>query len=120
MRHQSTYPVYLDHAAMGMPSAATIAAVSRLMERLVSPNLTGTERSLELFEAVERARRQAAVLVNVDPSCVQLVENTSRGLGLIASSLPLAEGDNVLVDDLEFLSATVSWRAVSRQQRVEI
>jgi cysteine desulfurase / selenocysteine lyase len=117
---QSIHPVYLDHAAMGLPSAATVAAVSRFMESLVNPNLTGTQRSLELFEAVERARRQAAALVNVDPSCVLLVENTSRGLGLVASSLPLAEGDNVLVDDLEFLSATVSWRAVSRQRRLEI
>lgn len=117
---QSIDPVYLDHAAMGLPSSATIAAVSRLMESLASPDLTGTQRSLELFEAVERARRQAAALVNVDPSCVLLVENTSRGLGLVASSLPLADGDNILVDDLEFLSATVSWRSVSRRLRVEI
>src|SRR3984893_16862531 len=117
---QSIHPVYLDHAAMGIPSTATIAAVSRLMESLASPDLTGTQRSLDFFEAVEPARRQAAALVNVDPSCVLLVENTSRGLGLVSSSLPLAEGDNVLVDDLEFLSATVSWRSVSRRLRVEI
>lgn len=61
-----------------------------------------------------------AALLNVDSSCVLPVENTSRGLGLVATSLPLAEGDNALVDDLEFLSATVSWRAVGRQRRVEI
>jgi cysteine desulfurase / selenocysteine lyase len=117
---QSIHPVYLDHAAMGLPSSATIAAVSRLIESLASPDLTGTQRSLDLFEAVERARRQAAALINVDPSCVLLVENTSRGLGLVASSLPLAEGDNVLVDDLEFISATVPWRSVSRRLHVEI
>src|ERR1700730_6045020 len=117
---QSIHPGYLDQAAMGIPSTATIAAVSRLMESLASPDLTGTQRSLDFLEAVERARRQAAALVNVDPSCLRLFENASRGLGLVASSVPLAEGDNVLVDDLEFLSATVSWRSVSRRLRVEI
>jgi len=56
---QSIHPVYLDHAAMGLRSAATVAAVSRFTRNLVSPDLTGTQRSLELFEAVERARRHA-------------------------------------------------------------
>ena len=117
---QDMHPVYLDHAAMGLPSAATLAAGSKFMDCLASPDLTGTDRSLILFEAVDRARNQAASLVNVDPENVLLVDNTSHGLGLVTSSLPLSEGDNVLVGDLEFLSAAVSWRSVSRRLGVEI
>jgi cysteine desulfurase / selenocysteine lyase len=112
--------VYLDHAAMGLPSQGTIAAVSSWIDVLANPEITGTERSLKLFEAVERARQQAASLINVDSANLLLVENTSQGLGLIASSLPLADGDNILVGDIEFLAATVCWRSASRKLRIEI
>jgi len=114
------HPVYLDHASMGLPSPATIGAVSSWIEVLASPDMTGTERSLKLFAAVERARQQAASLIHVDPANVLLVENTSQGLGLLASSLPLDEGDNILVGDIEFLAAAVCWRSTSRKLRVEI
>jgi len=111
---------YLDHASMGLPSTGTQAAVARFVESVSRPDGSGTQRSLELFDAVDRARRAAAALVNVDPSCVMLVENTSRGLGLVASSLPLRAADNVLICDLEFLTATIAWRAVSQKLGVEV
>src|SRR5579864_3531749 len=114
------HPLYLDHASMGLPSPATIAAVSNWIEVLACPDISGTERSLKLFATVERAREQTASLIRVDPANVLLVENTSQGLGLVASSFPLVEGDNILVDDIEFLAAAVSWRATSRKLRVEI
>jgi cysteine desulfurase / selenocysteine lyase len=111
---------YLDHASMGLPSEGTRTAIAGFVEHLSRSDASGTERSLELFDAVDRARRQAAALVNADPACVMLVENTSRGLGLIASSLPLSAGDNVLICDLEFLIATVAWRGVCKRLGVEV
>ena len=105
---------------MGRPSPGTIAALHEAIDRLTQTEATGTERTLELFEAVERARKQVSQLVHADPSSILLVENTSRGLGLVASSLPLERGDNILVDDLEFLSATVVWRTLCQRRGVEI
>ncbi|MBV9610787.1 MAG: aminotransferase class V-fold PLP-dependent enzyme [Acidobacteria bacterium] len=112
--------VYLDHASMGIPTSATLDAISRALSQIARPEGTGTERTLEFIAAVERAREEAARLVNVDRGCIALVENTSRGLGLVASALPLKAGDNILVDDLEFLSAVLAWRGVSRRIGVEI
>ncbi len=111
---------YLDHACLGRPSPKTLAAVQRTMQYLASFDSPGTPATLHLFQSVEEARRQIAGFIHADPSGVVLVESTTHGLGIIASSLPLSQGDNVLIDDLEFLSAPVVWRAVCRRLGVEI
>jgi cysteine desulfurase/selenocysteine lyase len=111
---------YLDHASMGVPTPATIDAISHALRQLACLDGSGTDRTLELFAAVDRAREQAAGLVNVEPACVALVENTSRGLGLLASALPLESGDNILVDDLEFMAATLPWQGMSGRTGFEI
>jgi selenocysteine lyase/cysteine desulfurase len=99
--------IYLDHASMGPPLPTTLAAVADFVAAMARPHGTGTERTLKMFAAVGRARREVARLVHSDPGSILLVENTSRGLGQVAEAPPLSRGDNVLVDDLEFMSAVL-------------
>jgi selenocysteine lyase/cysteine desulfurase len=73
-----------------------------------------------LLEAVERARKSVARLIHTAPENVLLIENTTQGLGWIASSLPLEAGDNVLVADIEFMGAAIVWRHIARRRGVEI
>jgi cysteine desulfurase/selenocysteine lyase len=111
---------YLDHACLGKPSARTVAAVKLALDEVASVQSPATEHTIRLFRAVDRAREEAAALIHTDPGNVLLVENTTHGLGLVATSLPLSGGDNILVADLEFLSATVVWRTMAQRRGLEI
>lgn len=111
---------YLDFACLGKPTRRTLHAVSRAMEELAALESPGTPETLRFFDACEQARQRAAQLVHADVSQLVLVDSTTHGLGLVANALPLRPGENVLIDDLEFLGAAVVWRAVSQRAGVEI
>lgn len=111
---------YLDHACLGCPTEPTLRAVSQAVDGLADRGAPGTDRTLSLLRAVPRARERAARLVSARVEDVALVENTTQGLGLLASGIRLRAGDNVVVADLEFLSATLVWRRICEREGVEL
>jgi len=110
----------MDHASMGRPMQATVEAVRRSLRRLEEHKRPGTELTLGLMREVEEAKKALARLLTVSPENVALVENTTQGLGLLATSVPLKPGDNVVVPDIEFLSAVLVWRRVEEIIGIEI
>ncbi len=111
---------YLDHACLGQPSRRTRAAVSEAARDLAEIHWPGTQRTMKLLAATEKARKRVARFVHADPANILLIENTTRALGLLASSLPLESGDNVLIADVEFMGAAAVWRRIARRRGVEI
>lgn len=76
--------------------------------------------TLDLVEEVEEARRAVSRLLSVPAESVALVENTTQGLGLLATSIPLESGDNVVVPDIDFLSAALVWRRRAERAGIEV
>lgn len=111
---------YLDHASMGRPTRRTLERLHTALSNLGTFASTGTRETLRQFEAVERARARIAQFIHADPSNILLVGNTTQALGTIATALPLAGGDNVLMGDIEFMGATVAWRGACQRAGVEI
>lgn len=111
---------YLDHACLGRPTQKTLEAVSQAAASIAVPGSAGTARTMRLLTAVERARQSVGRLIHSAPENILLIENTTQGLGWIASSLPLQAGDNVLVADIEFMGAAIVWRHIARRLGVEI
>lgn len=105
---------------MGRPTALTLKRVRDAVSALGDFASSGTAETLNQFAAVERARGGAARLIHADPTGILLVGNTTQALGTIATSLPLARGDNVLIADIEFMGATVVWRGVCRRNGIEL
>lgn len=112
--------IYMDHASVGRPAAATIAAMEQSMMKLVKHRGSGTELTLDLVEEVEEARRAVSRLLSVPTESVALVENTTQGLGLLATSIPLKRGDNVVIPDIDFMSAALVWRLRAEHAGIEI
>jgi cysteine desulfurase / selenocysteine lyase len=111
---------YLDHASMGRPTRRTLDRVQAAVAGLDTFNSTGTEETIHQMEAVERARRRVARFLHADPANILLVGNTTQALGIIATSLPLSRGDNVLVADIEFMGATIVWQGVCKRVGIEL
>jgi selenocysteine lyase/cysteine desulfurase len=91
-----------------------------MIKAITEMALHGTAVYATLEEPLHlRVRTLLGRLVNAHPDEIALVENTSVGINLIAQSLPLRPGDNVLLCDVEFPSNVYPWMNLSRAKSVE-
>lgn len=103
---------YFNCASIGPLPERTRAAVVELVEERRDPGRLSDER---LAAILKRARSAAARLVNAKPQEIALTTNTSYGLNLAATSLPLERGDVVLVPHEEFPANVYPWRNLERR-----
>ena len=110
--------VYLNHASTGPLPARSLIAVEEFnrrraaMDGMTDPMLQGV---------LANARQLAAQLVHADVEEIALAGNTSWGINLAAATLPLEQGDVVVVSDREFPANVYPWmRLASRGVRLEV
>jgi selenocysteine lyase/cysteine desulfurase len=70
-------------------------------------------------EAYDRGKRSAATLFGVTADEIAYVSSVADGASQIALSLPWREGDNVVLEDVEFLSSLMPWTRL-RDRGVEV
>lgn len=108
----ATEVAYLNHAAIGPIPERTHRALDAFNARRRAPHLLPDR---ELHGMLAQARAAAAALVGAEPSSIALATNTSHGLNLAASALPLERGDVVLVSDREFPANVYPWLLLERR-----
>lgn len=64
---------------------------------------------------VDAARAQLAALINVQPTDLSFVVNATSGLNVVARSLALQPGDEVLTTDLEYGALDFTWSHLCRK-----
>lgn len=67
-----------------------------------------------------KAYREAARLLNADPEEIAIVESTSHGLNIAAAGIQLADGDNIITTNLEFIQVALPWCAMRHEKDIEI
>ena len=83
-----------------------------------APGLGGTPASLK-SDTYRRAKEHAAALFDLPADDIAFASSAAEAMSQVALSLPLASGDNVVVEDLEFGSAILPWVRL-RDRGVEI
>jgi len=100
--------VYLNNASLG-PSPALVAdateAFRRQLDAFPSRYMWGG-----WAEEKEAVRTMAATLLGASAEEIALIHNTTEGMNLIASSLDLEPGDEVILGDHEHTSGTIPWQ----------
>ena len=100
--------VYLNNASLG-PSPDMVAdateAFRRRLDAFPSRYMWGG-----WSEEKEAVRSKCAALLGADAEEVALIHNTTEGMNLVASSLALEPGDEVILADHEHNSGTIPWR----------
>lgn len=102
--------VFLNHGSFGAcprPVWDTYMAWQRQLER--QPVEFVSRRSDPLLQS---ARSQLATYLNVQPDDLSFVVNATSGLNVIARSLPLAEGDEILSTNLEYGALDFTWEHI--------
>jgi isopenicillin-N epimerase len=99
--------VFLNHGSFGAtpkPVFEVYQAWQRELER--EPVAFVARRQEALLNA---ARARIATYLNADPDSVTFVVNATSGLNVIARSLPLEPGDEVLTTNLEYGALDLTW-----------
>ncbi|MEX2211446.1 MAG: aminotransferase class V-fold PLP-dependent enzyme [Gaiellaceae bacterium] len=102
--------VYLNHGSFGACPRPVFAAYQRYQLEL-------ERQPVEFFarrypELIDAARARLAEYVCADPAGLIFVPNASAGVNLVARSLRLEPGDEVLATDREYGGMDVLWRWV--------
>ncbi|MCW8984471.1 MAG: aminotransferase class V-fold PLP-dependent enzyme [Thermoanaerobaculales bacterium] len=100
--------VYLNNASLG-PSPALVADATEAFRRKLDafPSRYMWGGWSEEYEAV---RSKAAALLGASSEEIALIHNTTEGMNLVAFSLELDAGDEVIVADHEHTSGTIPWQ----------
>jgi cysteine desulfurase / selenocysteine lyase len=102
---------YLDTAAEGLPAPGMREA----LHDYLGAKAAGTPGRRKHFGKEEEGRTLAAQLLATDPQNLAFAPTTSDALNLLAASLPVETGDEVVVTDLEFPSNVLPWLALGRK-----
>ena len=100
--------IYLNNASLG-PSPALVADATetfrRQLDAFPSRYMWGG-----WSEEKEAVRTGAAELLGATAEEIAIIHNTTEGMNLVASSLDLDPGDEVIVADHEHTSGTIPWK----------
>lgn len=103
---------YFQHAAVSalpLPAREVIESVTDDMMR------NGCLNEQKWRRSIRETRSLSAELLSVPTDRLGFVNSTSHGLSWIAESLPLEEGDTVLVPEVEFPANQFPWQNLTRK-----
>lgn len=108
--------LYLDTAYIGaIPQPVADAGAAFIRSKAARPI------SLPEMQAkADEVRGQFARLVNAAPDEIGFLAATSEGENRIATALNLKAGDNIVIDELHYLSEFVLYRALEEQKGIEL
>jgi selenocysteine lyase/cysteine desulfurase len=97
------------------PRAVTEAGVAFLQSKAAQPLSVG-----QLLGKTGEVCNQFARLIKASPDEIGFVFATSEGENTVANNIPLAAGDNVVVDDLHYDGALVMYRQLEKRRGVQL
>ena len=99
--------LYFNNASLG-PSPALVADATEHYRRTLDGHpsrwMWGGWK-----DEIESVRGKAAELLGADAEEIALIHNTTEGMNLIAASLELEPGDEIILADHEHNSGTIPW-----------
>jgi selenocysteine lyase/cysteine desulfurase len=118
----ATQQVYLNAAGVGLPPRTALDAVHQVTTLLgQGPAAMGYKTYYRAIgESAIKAREEAARLLNVTSGEIAFIDDTTMGLNIALAAIPFAEGDNIVLCDLEYPQVAVSAAHPQRQKHVEI
>lgn len=110
--------LYFNNASLGPSPELVIDATNRFrrtLDSFPSKYMWGGWR-----EEKEAVRKKTAALMGVSPEEIALIHNTTEGMNVIASSMNLEPGDEVILADHEHPSGTIPWKYYQESKGVKL
>jgi len=104
--------VFLNHGSFGACPRPVFAEYQRFQRELELRPVEFLAPERRFPELIGHARERLARFLGADPANLILVPNASAGINLVARSLRLGPGDEVLASDQEYGGMEILWRFV--------
>ncbi len=104
---------YLNHGSFGPSPRAVTSARQKWIEALESEPMDFLVRQLEGH--LERARRRLGEVIGTSGDNLIFVDNATFAMNIVATSFPLAPGDEVLATNHEYGAVLRIWRERCRK-----
>ena len=112
---------FLDWGATGLIPEGTREALRTYADDLAAcPSGVSTWMHADHAETRREARERISRLLGAGVHDVALVENTTTGLNLAAESIPLREGENVILSAIDYLAVATPWKHRQRRDGLEL
>lgn len=113
--------VFLDAACVSFAPQRTVRALKEFADISARQDEVNSSAHHIAMDGLRgKAYKEAARLLNADPEEIAIVESTTHGLNIAATSLPLNDGDNMITTNLEFLQVAMPWCAMRHTKDIEI
>lgn len=107
---------YLNHASTGPLPARTVRTLGEWDRLRAEPwRVSGADQ----FGVLARSREACARMIGATPDEIALMVNTTYGLNVAASCLPLRPGEVIVTPDREFPANVYPWMALARRRGLE-
>ena len=108
---------FLNHAAVGPMTKPCSEMISWFIEYSTRKSFVGSG----CYKKVDQVREKAAKLIGARGAHeIAFVPNTTTGLANVANGLGLAEGDAVVITDVEFPANRYPWENLARTKGVKL
>jgi selenocysteine lyase/cysteine desulfurase len=108
--------VYLNSAAEGIPPRQVLDALNQYAQ----DKIIGMDGRLLHQEQWSQARAKVASFLGFTPEDIGICSCSSEAYNLVNLALALKEGDEVVVNDLDFPSGTTPWLAGNTGAKVKV
>jgi cysteine desulfurase / selenocysteine lyase len=111
------HTIYLNHAAVSPPPTPTVEAIKSQIDDLCQ---NGSLNYRSWMATKNRARKNAAAMLNAKADEIAFIQNTSHGLSMIANGIEWKPGDNIVTFKGEFPSNLYPWLRINQEYGVEV
>ena len=112
--------IYMNHASTSVPPLPVIQAAGRYYDIIMRYGATSARAEELTQKAYDLALKRTAGLIHAKPSEIAFMPNGSMGIGLIALGIPWERGQNIILDEMSFISNAAPWFQIRDLYGVEI
>ncbi|MGB9878404.1 MAG: aminotransferase class V-fold PLP-dependent enzyme, partial [Candidatus Pelagibacter ubique] len=111
---------FLDAACVSIAPRRAVEAVKNFAEYTATcPEESSSAHHVAMDSMRQKAIDELIKLTKASPEEIALVESTTHGLNIAATSINLPPGSKVLISDLEFLQVPIPW-SMQKDRGIEI
>jgi selenocysteine lyase/cysteine desulfurase len=104
---------YLNHASTGPLPQRTVRALAEWDQVRSEP---WRNTAAEQFGVLARSRELCARMIGATPDEIAMMVNTTYGINVAASVIPLEPGDAIVTPDREFPANVYPWMALAARR----
>lgn len=112
---------FLDAACVSFAPQRSVRAVKSFADVTARQDESNSSAHHVAMDGLRhKAYDEACKLLNAEPEEIAIVESTSHGLNIAATSIKMDDGDNVVTTNLEFIQVALPWCALRKTKNIDI